>query len=247
MNKQFEVVSMSETSAQTQPSGRLLTLAAVIACAVTLGACESKKEITGSVADDYRLRHPITLQQAARTIDIPVGVHSEKLTPSSRSAVSAYAKDFLHERAAVIQVMVPSGADNESNAGYLAKEVRTELMRNGVKAGQIDLISYGAASATDAPVRLAYPRVEAKTLPCGTHPQDLGQQDDNRSHFDFGCSTQQNLASMVANPQDLIQPRGWDARDAKRRSNITEKYREGSPTWSEDLGSSIGSSSEVSK
>lgn len=247
MNKQFEVVSMSETHMQTRSSKRMLTLMAVVACSVTLGACESKREITGSVTDDYRLRHPITLQQAARTIDIPVGVHSENLTPSSRSAISAYAKDFLHERAAVIQVMVPSGADNESNAGYMAKEVRTELMRNGVKAGQIDLISYGANSATDAPVRLAYPRVQAKTLPCGTHPQDLGQQYDNRSHFDFGCSTQQNLAVMVANPQDLVQPRGWDARDAQRRSKVTENYRIGEPTWSEDLGSKTGSSSEVMK
>lgn len=242
-----EVVSMSDTQPHALSSGRLLKAAAIAACALTLVACDSKREITGSVSDDYRLRHPITLQQAARTIDIPVGIHSENLTPSSRSAVAAYARDFKHENAAVIQIMVPSGAENESSAGYMAKQVRTELMRSGVKPGQIDMISYGAANASDAPVRLAYPRVVAKTLPCGTHPADLGQQKDNRSHFDFGCTTQANFAAMVANPQDLVQPRGWDARDSMRRATTTEKYRNGEASWSQDLGTSVGSSSEVSK
>ena len=242
-----EAVSMSNTQSQTMLSDRLLKAAAIAACALTLVACDSKREITGSVSDDYRLRHPITLQQSAKTIDIPVGVHSENLTPSSRSAIAAYARDFSQENAAVIQIMVPAGAENESNAGYMAKQVRTELMRSGVKPGQIDMISYGAVGATDAPVRLAYPRVEAKTLPCGTHPQDLGHQRDNRSHFDFGCTTQANLAVMVANPQDLVQPRGWDARDSMRRGTVNEKYRKGEPTWSQDLGTRTGTSSEVSK
>lgn len=247
MKKLEKNSAMSDTLPHTSPPARLLKAGAIAACALTLVACDSKREITGSVSDDYRLRHPITLQQSARTIDIPVGIHSENLTPSSRSAIAAYARDFRHENAAVIQIMVPSGAQNESNAGYMAKQVRTELMRSGVKPGQIDLISYGAANAPDAPVRLAYPRVVAKTLPCGTHPRDLGQQQDNRSHFDFGCTTQANFAAQVANPQDLVQPRGWDARDSMRRATTTEKYRNGEATWSQDLGASAGTSSEVSK
>ena len=247
MNTETKTVLMSKKAQAGRPSARLLKLAAIAVCAVPLVACDSRREITGSVSDDYRLRHPISLQQSARTIDIPVGIHSENLTPSSKSAISAYARDFLHERAAVIQIMVPAGAHNETNAGYMAKEVRTELMRNGVAAGRIDLISYSAVDATDAPVRLAYPSIQAKTLPCGTHPRDLGQQQDNRSHFDFGCSTQHNFAAMVANPQDLVQPRGWDARDSSQRSKVTEKYRNGEPTWSEDLGNDVGASSEVLK
>ena len=82
---------------------------------------------TGSVSQDYRLRHPITLQQSARTLDIPVGVHSEKLTPSSQSAIAAFARDFSRERASVIQVMVPSGAVNEMSAGFMAREIRMDL------------------------------------------------------------------------------------------------------------------------
>jgi pilus assembly protein CpaD len=247
MNEQYALHLEHQTG---HPRGKraavvALRMGSLALCALALVACKSRHTITGSVPDDYRLRHPITLQQSARTIDIPVGMHSENLTPSNEAAVIEFARQFHQERAAVIQVMVPSGSRNESSAVYMSKQIRLVLLRQGVPANKIDLLPYGADPGVDAPLRLAYPRVEAKTLPCGSRDADLASDSENRSHFDFGCSTQQNMAAMVANPQDLIQPRGWEARDSVRRDKITENYRNGSPTWSEDLGSDVGSSSEV--
>ncbi len=246
MVKQTRIKPMHQAR-QHGKTGLLLRGAALATCALVLVACESKREITGSVTQDYHQRHPITLQQSARVIDIPVGMHSEKLTPSSQSAIAAFARDFRRDRAAVVQVMVPSGANNEMNASYMAREIRTSLMREGVKPAQIDLFPYTAADATDAPIRLAYPRVEAKTLACGAQPETPTDGYENLQNFDFGCASQQNLAVAVANPQDLIQPRGWEARDAMRRSSVTESYRNGDPTWSEDLDANSGTSSEVKK
>ncbi|WP_319411503.1 CpaD family pilus assembly protein [uncultured Cohaesibacter sp.] len=246
MFKQGEIKPMHQTSRQQHAyRNPILRGAAIAVCALMLVGCESKKEVTGSVLQDYRQRHPITLKQAARTLDIPVGVHSEKLTPSSQSAIDAYAREFLRDRSSVIQVMVPSASANEINAGYVAREIRKSLMRQGVAAGRIDIFPYTAADASDAPIRLAYPRVEATTLPCGTHPADLARSLENYQHFDFGCSTQQNLAVAVANPEDLVQPRGWDARDSMHRSDVSEKYRQGAQTWSTEMSSEEGTSSEV--
>lgn len=243
--KNLKMQMSSSQSSHGRKAARLISLAA---CSLMLVACESnRKEITGSVPDDYRLRHPITLEQSARTLDIPVGMHSEKLTPSNVSAISEFARQFQHERAAVAQVMVPSGSNNESSAGYVGKQVRTELLRSGLKANQVDLISYSSPSGIDAPIRLAYPRVEAKVPQCGLHPKGLERDMSNRSYFNFGCASQTNLANAVANPQDLIQPRGWDPKDSNLRTKVYEKYRNGEPTWSEDLGSDVGASSEVSK
>ncbi len=226
----------------------MVTKAILIAtCALVLTACEGRKEMAVRELEDYRLRHPITLHQSAKTIDVPVGIHSEKLTPSSISAINLFARDFRHERAAAIQIMMPAGSDNENSARYMGKQIRTTLLRAGVSAGQIEMVPYTATNAEAAPVRLAYPRMEAKVPKCGLNPTDLSRDYNNRSHFNFGCASQANLASAVANPQDLIQPRGWDPRDSNRRSTVNEKYRNGEPTWSEDLGNKVGSSSEVQK
>ncbi|MCV6575262.1 MAG: CpaD family pilus assembly protein [Cohaesibacter sp.] len=230
----------------SQPRRKVASRALILSvAALALVGCK-KHAIRDANPDDYRLRHPITLQQSAATIDIPVGLHSENLTPSNISAIHAYSRNFHMERAAVIQVMVPSGSQNESTAGYMSKQVRSELLRTGVKASQIDVITYSAGGGIESPIRLAYPKVAAKVdSECGLWPQDIASKAANRSYHNFGCATQKNLAAAIVNPQDLIQPRGWEPRDSKRRSTQTEKYRTGEPTWSEELGGNIGSSSEV--
>ena len=68
-----------------------------------------------------------------------------------------------------------------------------------------------------ATIRLNYPKITADAGPCGLWPDDLGPSIHNKSYFEnkqyynLGCATQRNLAAMVANPADLVQPRARDA------------------------------------
>ena len=63
-------------------------------------------------------------------------------------------------------------------------------------------------------------------------PHDLGPAADpayqeNRHYWNLGCATQRNLAAMVANPADLVQPRGEDPISTSRRTVVLDKYRKG--------------------
>ena len=63
-------------------------------------------------------------------------------------------------------------------------------------------------------------------------PSDLGptyDQDynENREYWNLGCANQRNLAAMVANPADLMQPRGESPSYTPRRTVALEKYRAG--------------------
>ncbi len=65
-----------------------------------------------------------------------------------------------------------------------------------------------------ATLRITYPLMGAQVAgPCGLWPADLGPSNDmkhfeNQPYYNLGCATQQNLAAMVENPADLVQPRG---------------------------------------
>ena len=64
-----------------------------------------------------------------------------------------------------------------------------------------------------AAIRLNYPRISAVAGPCGVWPEDLGSSSKNKGYFEnkqyynFGCAYQRNMAAMVDNPSDLVQPR----------------------------------------
>jgi pilus assembly protein CpaD len=78
--------------------------------------------------------------------------------------------------------------------------------------------------------------MKAEAGPCGLWPEDLGPSIHNPSYFDnkdyynFGCAYQRNMAAMVANPSDLVQPRPETPAYAERRREGFEKYRQGQTT-----------------
>jgi type IV pilus biogenesis protein CpaD/CtpE len=62
---------------------------------------------------------------------------------------------------------------------------------------------------------------------CGAWPEDLSEMAQNQPYENFGCSQQNNIAAMVAYPQDLEQPRTQTQADAMRRIKSIDKYRAG--------------------
>ena len=84
-------------------------------------------------------------------------------------------------------------------------------------------------------MRLNYPRMAAEAGPCGLWPEDIGPTSEgyrqNKPYWNFGCATQRNIAAMVANPADLVQPRGERADPNRmRRTTVLENYRQGDQT-----------------
>ena len=85
-------------------------------------------------------------------------------------------------------------------------------------------------------IKLSYPKISATAGPCGLWPEDLGPNlqdtgyNENRPYHNFGCATQRNLAAMVDNPADLVQPRPETPAYTMRRNAAFEKYRKGVST-----------------
>jgi pilus assembly protein CpaD len=50
---------------------------------------------------------------------------------------------------------------------------------------------------------------------------------ENQPPWNYGCATQRNLAAMVENPADLVQPRAETPVYTMRRTTVVEKYRTG--------------------
>jgi pilus assembly protein CpaD len=129
-----------------------------------------------------------------------------------------------------MQIQIPYGAMNSGAAQKVSKEIRGLLVESGIRSTVLVQSSYDAGSTDQsAPVRLSFVAVTAVTDQCGNWPKDLMNNSFSNKNWDnFGCATQQNLAAQIANPMDIVAPRGMTPIDAQRRSNVLTTYRKGS-------------------
>src|ERR1700676_3979303 len=98
---------------------------ALAGLAVVLGACTHTDEVlTASFPDDYRLRHPIAIQEANQSIVIFVGHARGGLSASQRADVIGLAQIWVREGPGAIVADVPVGTPNARAAVDSFREIR---------------------------------------------------------------------------------------------------------------------------
>jgi pilus assembly protein CpaD len=216
----------------------LRLLSALAGLSVVLGACTHTDDgLTASVPDDYRLRHPIAIQEADRSVVIFVGHERGGLSASQRADVMGLAQTWVREGTGAIVAEVPVDTPNARAAASSFREIQAVLAAGGVPPRGITLRHYHPDDPRNfATITLSYPKIAAVAGPCGLWPEDLGPSIkdpsyfENKDYYNFGCAYQRNMAAMIDNPSDLVQPRSESPAYTARRSEAFEKYRKGNQT-----------------
>ena len=216
-----------------------LALRAVIVAGYALLVCgcntdQQQVAAVPEVPTDYRQRHPITISEADHSIEIFVGSNRGELSAAQRADVLAFAQTWRREATGGVVVDLPVGTSNERAAAEAVRAIRSILAAGGVPRDGIVVRGYHPPDSKLAAIRITYPKIVAQAGPCGLWPEDVGpsmNRDffENQPPWNFGCASQRNLAAMVDNPADLVQPRGeTPAYRAAHRGH--DKYRKGDPT-----------------
>ena len=212
---------------------------ALLGASAALGACThtDQDKPTSSIPLDYRQRHPIVVQEANRTTEVFVGTGRGGLTAAQRSDIAGLAEAWLREGTGGIIIDMPTNTPNARVANDSLREIQGILAAAGVPPRGITVRSYRPTDPRQfATIRVNYPRIVADAGPCGVWPEDLGPSIKNKSYFEnrpyynLGCATQRNLAAMVDNPSDLVQPRAETPAYTPRRNVAFDKYRKGTTT-----------------
>lgn len=219
---------------------RLGVATALLGVSLAIGGCvhhDADVATTASVPDDYRLRHPIVIQESNRGIDIFVGSSRGGLSASQRADVAALAQTWLRDGTGAIVADVPIGTPNARAAQDSYRDVQALVAAAGVPPRGLVMRHYRPDDPRlFATIRLKYPRIAADAGPCGVWPEDLGPSVKNKSYFEnkpyynLGCANQRNLAAMIDNPADLVQPRAETPVYTARRTAGFDKYRKGAST-----------------
>jgi len=242
------------TAARPGSRSILVRTALLAGCAALLAGCytPTAKDITATASSDYRQHHPIVIKEKDRTVELLVGNSRGGLLPEQRADVLAFARAWRREATGGIVIEVPVGTRNAAAAGGVAHEAQAILSAAGVPPNGVVVRGYRVANpARLATVRLNYPRIAAEAGPCGMWPTDIGPTTEgylqNKPYWNLGCASQRNLAAMVADPADLVQPRGETPAYGARRSIVLEAYRKGEQTSSKAPSNEAAKISDVGK
>ena len=106
---------------------------ALLGVAAALAGCNHDREVVAAAyPTDLRHRHPITISEGVRTVELFVGTSRGSLTPKQRADVAGFAHNWGHESTGGIVIDVPSGTSNGHAASDVLPEIRSILAANGV-------------------------------------------------------------------------------------------------------------------
>jgi pilus assembly protein CpaD len=219
-----------DQAATRGPIGLRRTVAALL-FALPLQGCGPDRTVTGTIPDpDYRVNHPIVLAESQNTIDIFPSAGS--LSTNQAQRLADFASLYRQNGRGPAVVFYPAGGPSEAASRAALPRIRGTLQANGVRS-----VAFSAYPEPDgglaAPVRVSFQGLKARVAgPCGQWPADLASGSStegmsNRPFWNFGCSYQNMIAAQVADPRDLVGPRGEHSADTTTRMRGIENVRKG--------------------
>jgi pilus assembly protein CpaD len=229
-----------------------LRLLAAGSLAVSLAGCFETQVAQNAYPTDYRQRHPIVLRDGTQTVEVLLGRNRGGLTANQRADVLAFAQTWRREAGSGINVELPHGGPTDHAAADSMREIRAILSAAGVPPNAIYVRNYKPARSSLASIKLNYSKLTAEAGPCGQWPKDIGPSwnsgyIENHPYWNLGCANQRNLAAMVDNPADLLQPRGESPPWAQRRNVAIGKYTKGDSPSGNYTGYDTGKISDLGR
>lgn len=162
-------------------------------------------------------RYPIRVVKAP--VKVGLRTPSGTLSVEQMDAVRNFATDARRTASSRISIRWPSGSGASHQA---ALAVSQALVDDGLPPSMIALGSYPGGSKE--PIKLSFERKVAVTSECGDWSDNLAKTGSNQTYRNFGCANQQNIAAMVANPEDFERPRAMSPVLAGNRTQVMKIF-----------------------
>lgn len=212
---------------------RINIMAFAILGGATLAGCDHRAYHEPFLyASDHRQRHMIEVVKKPQAIKIRVSPDSGGLSSYQARKVRNFLSAYANNPQGRLVIKAPSQGVNELATQTALKTIRGMTKEFGLSTASMKLRTYYADGEYAPPIRMYFDQHIAIAPECEDWSENLAEDRENLPYPNFGCASQRNLAKMVANPRDLIKPRGHEpgTRPSDRRDVTYEKYRKGEVT-----------------
>lgn len=187
-------------------------------------------EYTGSIYKFAETNHPIKVGRGSLEMSISVGSRDTVLNRHKLNELRTFLHYYRDQGTGRLRVRMPTRSRNQHALRLVMADVVHVMEQMSMGPESVQVKKYSGRSGSASVLRLSFERYVAHGPNCGQWNENFAQDENNSNSDYWGCASQNNLAAMIANPRDLIGPRGWSPRDARRRDTVFDKYVKGEPT-----------------
>lgn len=227
-------MSISKTIAKALGCGFARTAARRAALALVLAAplagCGVNRALPPPVTPhDYRDRHPVVISEAPYVMDIFPAAQNGRLDDADAGRIREFVARYREVGHGPVTLLTPVGGPSAGSANLVRRALATAGLRGNILAGNYPVTDRRLA----APIRLSFQAMKARVSGrCGEWPSDLASGStldgwENQTYWNFGCASQATLSAQIADPRDLVEPRGETPSDIEMRLRGINRLRRG--------------------
>lgn len=210
--------------------------ACVLIAGLGLTACASPAPSFGPT----HLRNSINVAESIERLELYTRPNGLELSARDKLAVAQFLDGYASSGDGALYINRPANAISGLGTQQAEAVIRGLMTQGGLNPGSIQTGQYASRPGAPAPVIVSYRTLRAIPQDC-RELGDLMNTYANQPHGNFGCFQSANIAAMISDPRQLLEPYATGQPNAQRRQVIYDQYIQGNPTASQtNPGQEVG-------
>ena len=210
--------------------------ACVMLAGLGLTACATPTE----TFPPTHLRNSVNVAESIERLELYTRPNGLELSARDKLAVAQFLDGFAKSGDGPLYINRPAQSVSGLGTQQAEAVIRGLMTEGGMNLGSVQTGQYFSRLGTPAPVVVSYRTLRAIPQDC-RELGDLMNTYANQPHGNFGCFQSANLAAMISDPRQLLEPYAIGQPNAQRRQVVYDQYIQGNATASQtNPGQSVG-------
>lgn len=201
---------------------------ALVAGSVLLTGCLQG----GATFEPTHRLNPVRVAESIERLELYARPNGLELSKRDEYAVANFIEAYKAQGSGPLYINRPASALNTAGVSQTNALIDRLMSHSGLNPVSAQSGTYYTRPGDPAPVVISYRTLQAIPQDC-TGVGDLTQTGNNSVMPEFGCFASANLAAMISDPRQLIEPYASQAPNAQRRQVVYDRYIDGASTASD--------------
>lgn len=203
-----------------------ISMVSAAALTVILSGCAAQ---TTYKQPPITMRSPINVAESVERLELYTRPNGLELSARDKVAVAQFLDGYRQSGSGPLFINRPSAQAGSAGTRQAEAVIRGLMRDGGLNPSSLQGGQYQSNPNAPAPVVVSYRALRAIPDNC-RRAESVTKSFSNQAPQNFGCFQSANLAAMISDPRQLIEPYEFGKPDAQRRQVIYDRFIQGETT-----------------